>query len=202
MFTLVKKYVFKPDDDACCLTASYGYSEDFSWTLQLQSQSHLTSFPNEAVEVLFGMQVHPLVGRVSWYELIGKSVEMDRQECGFRFDCDMSSHWEDIIALRLRFGQIRGAQLEVFAEGRASVEAAPDIFPDGEVEFHIHAWAKFSGVAIHVPLNAADPIDYATAKIKTILPRYAFVAPVLRRTSDDKGLVRAVEVLFKPKSDL
>jgi hypothetical protein len=114
------------------------------------------------------------------------------------FRYETSSHWEELLSLRIRFGPICRTRIEVVAEGQGCVEAASDIFPEGNVEFCIRTWAMFCGVAINVPLNATDPVGYSTAKIKTLLPQYVFSPPILRRTNDEAGAVRAVEVLFAP----
>jgi hypothetical protein len=201
MFTLASQHVFESDAGMCWLSALCGYNEDFSWDLHLQSLSALTHFPTESARASFGIHVHPPLGVSNWRELSGQGVEIPQEvlPCGFMFHCDMSSQWEDLVSLRLRFGETRRTHIEVLADGKGCVEAAPDIFPRGEVAFQIRTWAAFRGVAINVPLNASDPVGYSTAKIKTLLPQYAFSSrPILRRTSDDEGTVRAVEVLFSP----
>jgi hypothetical protein len=88
--------------------------------------------------------------------------------------------------------------VEVRAEGIGSLEAAPDLFPEGRVEFQVHTWATFRGVAVNVPLNADDPIAYSEGRVRALLPHYAFTPPVLREATCDAGVVRAVEVLFAP----
>jgi hypothetical protein len=200
MFTLANQHSFESDTGMCWLSALSGYGVDFSWDLHLQSQSAMTRFPSESVRASFGIHVRPPLGMRNWRELAGQSMEIssDFLRCGFLFHCDMSQQWEDLVSLRLRFGQPRGAHIEVFADGQGSVEAAPDIFPEGEVEFQIRTWVTFRGVAINVPLNTSDPLSYSTAHIKAFLPRYVFLPPVLRQTRDDGGVVRAVEVLFSP----
>jgi hypothetical protein len=110
----------------------------------------------------------------------------------------MSGEWEELIDLRLQFGGICGQQIEVFAEGLGAVESTPDVFPSGEVSFEVQTTALFRGVGVCVPLNSNDPLAYAMAKVRALLPRYNFVSPVLRRTCDDEGNVRAVEVLLAP----
>lgn len=200
MFTLASQHLFEPDGKMCLLAALDGYSDRFCWDLHLHSQSALTHFPAESVRSSFGIHIHPPLGVTNWRELSGQSfaIPSEAMRWGFMFHCDLSTHWEDLIALHLRFGQTRTAQIEVFAEGQGMVEAAPDIFPCGKVQFQIHTWAVFSGVAVNVPLNASDPVSYAAARIRALLPQYAFSPPRLRRTSDEGGTVRAAEVLFGP----
>jgi hypothetical protein len=182
------------------LSARSGYSDDFSWSLHLQSLSALTRFPTESAPASFAISTRPPLGVMDWRALSGQSTEIspDALGCGFMFHCDAACQWEDLTDLRLHFGRTGAGQIEVFAEGHGCVEAAPDIFPDGEVEFQIHTWAVFRGVAINVPLNASDPVAYAKARVRALLPKYAFLPPHLRRTSDDGGIVRGVEVLFSP----
>ena len=200
MFTLANQHSFQPDTDNCWLSASSGYGNDFSWNLHLQSQSAMTRFCSESFESSFGLEVSPPLGIRNWRDLTGQIMEIphDLLPCGFMFHCDMSQQWEYLVSLRLRFGQPRGAQIEVFADGRGSVEAEPDIFPEGEVAFQIQTWVTFRGVAINVPLNVSDPLSYSTSRIKSLLPRYAFLPPIFRQTRDNGGVIRVVEALFSP----
>ena len=200
MFRLAGKYVFESDVKTCRLSAHSGYEDGFVWDLDLQSQVQLTLYPSGSVRSSFGLQVYPPLGVLDWRELPGQSVTMcdAALERGFMFHYDMSKQWGDTLTLHLQFGQTRGPNIEVFAEGRGCIEAAQDIFPDGQVAFQIHAWTAFGGVGVNVPLNAADSLSYATARIRSLLPNYAFAAPVLRETRDEGGIVRAVEVLHRP----
>lgn len=200
MFILANRYSFAPDEKGCWLHASSGYGSDFSWNLSLSAQTALTDFPRESVKASFGIGVEPPLGVKHWKELSGERVEISREilRCGLRFSYDMSSEWEDLTALDLRFGQVRDTQLEIWATGSGSVEAATEIFPEGVVEFQVHTWVSFRGVAINVPLNVADPVLYSESRIRAWLPQYQFLPPQLRRTSDNTGVVRAVEVLLSP----
>jgi hypothetical protein len=200
MFTLAGKFPFEADSEMCWLSALVGYNDDFSWDLHLQSLSAITRLPGGAERVSFGIHVHPPLGIKNWCDLCENSLQIsaDASLCGFMFHCGAYQEWEDLVALRLRFGRTRRSEIEVFAEGRGCAEGASDIFHDQEVEFRIEEWVRFRGVAVNVPLNATDPIGYSESRVRALLPGYAFSAPVLRRSSDDAGTVRAVEILFSP----
>ena len=152
MFRLAGKYVFESDVKTCRLSAHSGYEDGFVWDLDLQSQVQLTLYPSGSVRSSFGLQVYPPLGVLDWRELPGQSVTMcdAALERGFMFHYDMSKQWGDTLTLHLQFGQTRGPNIEVFAEGRGCIEAAQDIFPDGQAAFQIHAWAAFGGVGINV----------------------------------------------------
>lgn len=200
MFKLASQYSFEPDAEMCWLSASSGYSDEFSWQLHLESQVALTHFPAESAPASFGIYVRPPLGLINWQELSRQSVTISEEESwsAFMFHCDMSKQWEDLVDLHLQFSQLRGTQIEVLAKGLGCIEAAPDIFPSTKVQFQIHTWATFRGVRINVPLNASDPVGYSEARIKALVPRYAYLPPRLRKTSDDDGAVLAVEVLLAP----
>lgn len=200
MFTLDNQHSFEPDAGMCWLSALSGYRDNFSWELHLQSLSAMKRFPSVSVHAAFGIHATPPLGVSDWRNLTGQSIEMSQEvlRCGFMFRYDMSQQWEDLISLRLRFGQIQGSKIEVFADGQGSIEAAPDVFPEAEVAFQIRTWVTFRGVAVNVPLNATDPLAYSTARIKALLPQYEFVPPIVRQTKDKDDSVRAVEVLFSP----
>jgi hypothetical protein len=202
MFTLADKHAFVGDPEKCWLHAGYGYNEEsFSWQLYLQSRSKRQHFVDETDEASFGIAVRLHLGARDWQELPQGSMEVPQESlrCAFMFHFGVCMQWEDLVSLDLRFGATCGGQVEVWANGRGAVEAAPNLFPDGEVEFKIHTWVSFRGFAVNVPLNVADPMMYAEARIRALLPRYAFSLPVLRKTSDDGGTVHAIEVLFAPQ---
>jgi len=204
MFMIVGQHSFEPDLGMCWLSTSCGYSDDFSWDMNLQSRDVLTHFQSESVPASFGIHARPVLGVRNWRDLPGQEIEVlpEALRCGFMFSFDMSRQWENLIDLHLRFGQVLGTQIEVFAEGRGCVEAAPDVFPEGEVGFQIQTWATFRGIGVNVPLNAGDPLGYSVAKIKALLPRYCCSPPILKRTNDDSGTLCAVEVLFSPDESL
>lgn len=195
MFILAGKFSFEPDQSQCWLAASCDYESPLLWTMHLESQHSRVHFTDEAEAVEFAVHVQPPLGIRHWLELAGHSfvVPPELLHGGFRFE-----QWEDLLALQLRFGQTRGTQIEVWAEGCGRVEAAPDVFPDGQVEFQIQTWVNFNGVAVNVPLNASDPLAYSKARIKALLEKPDLDSPNLRRTCDESGELRAVEVLFEP----
>jgi hypothetical protein len=168
--------------------------------LCLHSKSKRLRLGNETDEGSFGICLHPPLGPKDWRHLNEAPIEVSPEllGCSFYFNFGCYGEWEDLLSLDLRFGEARNCQVEVWVGGSGSVEAAPDLFPEGMVEFQIHTWATFRGVAINIPLNATDPVPYSEAKIKTLLPHYAFSPPVLRKTNDDTGVLRGVEVLFAP----
>ena len=134
MFTLDNKYSFEAEAKSCWLHTSVGYGENYlSWVLHLGSQSVITHFSSESALGSFCVHTKPPLGGISWRDLSGKNliVPPEGLDYGFNFHCGMSAQWEDLIELRLRFGQTRSTEIEVFAEGRGSVEAAPDIFVGG-----------------------------------------------------------------------
>ena len=201
MFTLADNQSFPANPEMCSLWAGCGYGEEsFSWELCLHSKNKRLRLGNETDEASFGISLHPPLGTKDWRRLHESPVELAPEflGCSFYFHFGCYGGWEDLLNLDLRFGEARNGQVEVWAGGSGSVEAATDLFPEGQVEFQIHTWAGFRGVAINVPLNANEPIPYSEARIRALLPQYAFSAPVVRKTNDDAGVVRAVEVLFAP----
>jgi hypothetical protein len=133
MFLLANKYSFEQDTEACSLSAHCGYSEDFSWTLQLASQSVLTRLQHKSARASFSISVRPPLGKVHWQDLPGSSFEIPAGAGRnlFQFQFNMYAEWEELTDLHLRFGQTRDTQIEVFAEGHGCVEAWPDFFPKG-----------------------------------------------------------------------
>jgi hypothetical protein len=195
MFTLAGKFSFEPDQSQCWLGAHCDYESPFSWTLHLGSQHSRVRFTDDAEPVGFAVHVQPPIDARPWLELAGHSFVVPREflRGGFRFE-----QWEDLLALHLRFGKTRGTQMEVWAEGRGCVEAVPDVFPDGRVEFQIQTWVNFNGVAVNVPLDASDPLAHSKARMKALLGKPELDSPKLRRTRDESGELRAIEVLFEP----
>lgn len=201
MFTLATQHTFEPDPHQCWVSANVGYDSNVvSWHLHLECLTSLTQFSAEPVLASFGIDSDLPMTLSTWQDLTGLSLDISGEPlpCGFMFHCDMSRQWENLFRLRLRFDQTCGAQIEVFAEGRACVEAEPDIFPEGEVGFQIDTLVTFTGVSINVPLNAADPLSYSTTRIKALLPHFAFSPPILRQTKDESGQILAIEALFRP----
>ena len=201
MFTLADSHSFPADLENCSLRAGYGYDEEsFWWELCLHSQNKRLHLGKETDEASFGVRLRPSLGAKDWLRLHESPVELspERLACSFYFHFGCYGEWEDLLDLDLRFGEARGGRVEVWANGCGSVEAAPDLLPEGEVEFRIHTWASFRGVAVNVPLNASDAMRCAEARIRKLLPHYAFAKALLRKTSDESGVVRAVEVLFAP----
>jgi hypothetical protein len=201
MFILAGKHHLEAEAEMCWLLALCDYNSDhFSWQLHLASKCRAIRSISSTDQVSFAVSVRPPLGTVNWRDLTDHSVKIssDLLGCGFQFHCGMSSRWEDLVSLNLRFGKTQQTQIEIWAEGQGRVEAAADVFPNEEVDFQIHTWADFRGVAVNVPLNAGDPDAYAESRIRALLPRYAFTAPQLRRTSDSDRVIRAVEVLFGP----
>ncbi len=202
MFTLAESHSFPADPEMCSLWAGYGYAEEcFSWELCLHSKNKRLRLGNETDEASFGISLYPPLGATDWRRLRESPIELSPEclACSFYFHFGCYGEWEDLLNLDLGFGEARGGRVEVWANGSGSVEAAPDLFPDGQVEFQVHTWATFRGVAVNVPLNAGDPVAYSGARVRALLPQYAFSPPVLRKTNDDAGVVRAVEVLFAPR---
>lgn len=147
MFTLADKHSFVGDPEMCWLHAGYRYSEEsFSWQLHLQSQNKRLHLADETNEASFGIALRPHLGARDWRELPRGSMEIPPEllGCSFMFHFGAYMQWEDLLSLDLRFGTACGGQLEVWADGRGAVEAAPDLFPEGEVEFHIHTWSVFA----------------------------------------------------------
>jgi len=201
MFTLADKNPFSADAEGCWLSAGYGYAEEsFSWTLSLQSGTKQLRLGGQTGDASFGIYLHPPLGAKDWRDLRESPVELSPEllSCSFYFHFGCGGEWEDLLSLNLRFGGARNGQVEVWADGFGSVEAAPDLFLADQVEFQIHTWATFRGVAINVPLNASDAIAYSETRIRALLPRYVYSTPVLRKTDDDAGIVCAAEVLFTP----
>ena len=201
MFKLAEQFSFEQDTEACWLAASCGYGADISWQLHLQSKSAMTHLSSGPVLASLAIYTRPPLGATSWRDLPGRQMEIpsDVLHCGFQFRRDMFAEWEDLLDLHLEFGAINNKHIEVFAEGHGAAEAAADIFPSGEISFRIQTLAVFRGVGVNVPLNATDPLEYSTVRVKALLPHYSFVPAVLRKTSDEDGTLRAVEVLFGPE---
>jgi hypothetical protein len=195
MFILAGKFSFEPDQSQCWLAASCDYESPFSWAINLGSQCTHVHFTDEAEPVEFAVHVQPPLGIRHWLELSGRSfvVPPESLHMGFKLE-----QWEDLQALQLRFGQTRGTQIEVWADGCGCVEAAPDFFPDGQVEFQIQTWVNFNGVSVNVPLSAGDPIAYSKTRIKALLEKHDLDTAKVRRTCDASGELLAVEVLFQP----
>jgi hypothetical protein len=202
MFTLARNHSFADDPEKCSLWAGYGFGEEsFLWQLRLHSENKRLRLGKETEEASFGITVHPSLGAKDWRHLNDSPVKLSAEclaPCSFYFHFGCYGEWEDLQVLDLRFGESRGRQVEVWVKGSGSVKAAPDLFPGGQVEFQIHTWVTFRGVTINVPLNAGHPVAYSEARVRALLPQYAFSPPVLRKTNNDAGAVRAVEVLFAP----
>lgn len=204
MFTLDNRFTFRPNTDGCWLAATIGYhgQEGVSWHLHLHSEpAHISLIPPEERcsgwdQVSFGIDCDRLALNVTdWKELPGRELDLPENSLGCAFSI---FQWEDLVSLRLRFGEAPARQIEVSAEGTGLAESLPEWFPDGAVSFQIQAWATFTGVTINVPLDAGDAVAYAQCRIRELLPAYVYGQPGMRRTDDEHGKARIIEVLCPP----
>ncbi len=201
MFTLADKFSFPPDPQMCFLAAAVGFSEaaGLVWHLKLHSSSLIAprnpQSPWDGVAV--GIDCRNLRFRVSdWKDLRGSSFEVPEGSLSCAFQV---VHWEDLVSIRLAFGETRGNAIEVFADGIGLAESALELFANPEVSFSIDTWAKFLGVSVNVPVNAADFMAYALDKVERLLPGYLYGEPTVRRAADSSGTLRGVEVFYGPK---
>lgn len=199
MFILANKFSLPPAPGMCFLAGLVGFSETtgIAWHLKLHSSSSPVNIGDpESERLAFGIDCNNLHFAVSdWKNLRGTSIDVSDQSLACKFQV---FDWEDLVSLRLSFGEIQGSKLEVFAEGVGLVESAPEFFVGAEVSFSIQTWAQFLGVSVHVPVNAPNATAYAQNKLRCLLPGYAHSEPTIRRGVDDSGLLRGVEVFYAP----
>jgi len=205
MFTLADKFTFAPDSKMCFLAGLVDFSRcaGVSWNLKLHSSSaHTLLIPPEERapgwdKVAFGIDCRDLPFHVTdWKELERSTLDVPDESLTCAFSV---FEWEDLVSLKLRFGEIRPGLLEVFADGVGRVESLPEWFPDSEVTFSIHTWAAFLGVSINVPVNAGGFLAYAQAKLRDLLPGYAYGEPRIRQCEDGSGNLKGVEVFYRPQ---
>lgn len=198
MFLLANKFSLPHAPESCFLSGSAGFSDTpgIAWHLKLHSASLSISTPESDQGYLaFGIDCSRLHFDVAdWRELRGASLEAPEKSlaCAFQVVC-----WEDLLSLRLSFGEVRGNEIEVSAEGVGLVESAPDLFGHSETGFSIRTSARFRGVSINVPVNAANFTDYAQETLRTLLPAYEHGQPIVRHGTDGETL-RGVEVFYPP----
>lgn len=126
---------------------AYGYAEGcISWELCLHSKKKRLRLGKEIEEASFAISLHPPLGAKDWRRLRGSPVKLSPEclACSFYFHFGCYGEWEDLLSLDLGFGEGRAGRVEIWANGSGGVEAAPDLFPDGQVEFQIHTWATSS----------------------------------------------------------
>lgn len=205
MFILADKFKFDPDPKMCFLAASLGYSsrDSLSWNLKLHSLEAYTSLipPKERGpgydKLAFGVDCRNLIFEVgNWTELARSTFDLPQDSLSCAFSV---LQWEDLKSLSLGFGRMRPGEIEVTADGVGCVESLADWFPDCEVGFSIHTWARFLGVSIDVPVNANNPIAYAHKQIKNLLPGFIHGETTIRRVADESGILKGVEVFYAPK---
>ena len=206
MFTLADKFAFDPDPKMCFLSAGMGYSgsASLSWDLKLHSMAVYTPLipPEDRApgydKVAFGIECHDLAFEIAdWTLLAHKKVDVPvtSLSCAFSvFD------WEDLISLSLKFGQTRSDEIEVFADGIGGAESMPELFPNGEVSFSVHTWARFTGVSINVPVNENDFGAYAQMQLRKLLPGFRYGEPMIRCAVDEAGQLRLTTVPVKTLS--
>lgn len=204
MFTLADKFTFEPDPAMCFLAASVGFSDSASpyWHLKLHSLPAYTSLipPEERGpgydKVAFGVDCRDLAFDVAdWTQLAQRIVEVPEASLSCAFSV---FQWEDLSSLSLRFGRTRPGEIEVFADGVGGAESIPDLFPDSEVSFSVHTWARFLGVSIKVPVNAGDFGAYAQRQLRRLLPGLTYGEPTIRRAVNEAGHLLGVEVIYPP----
>jgi hypothetical protein len=197
MFTLANRFNLPAAPAMCFFSGSVGFSETpgLTWHVKLHSESiPIHESEPDPERLAFGIDVRNLQLAVAdWRELRGTSVEAPEMSLACAFEV---FDWEDLLSLRLSFGETEGGKLQVSAEGVGLVESAPDFFADSQASFSIQTWAQFLGVSIQVPVNAASFTEYAQEKLRTLLPGYAHAEPIVRRGVDDVGHLRGVEVFY------
>ena len=78
------------------------------------------------------------------------------------------------------------------------MEAVPDLFPEGAVDFAFEGPLRFKGISLLLPKDVGDPVDYAKERLGILAPSYIYSDLKIRKTALDEASPQTIEILAPP----